>query len=309
MSFKDKSPRTSTSENLQQLNIKDHYQVIKELGRGTYGKVLLARCRETNAEVALKVLLKQGTKLRDFRREFKISYFLSPHFNIMDTYNVAFETPTSFVFAQEYAPLGDLFDVIEPQVGMTEDETKLIVKQIGSALDFMHSKQLVHRDIKPENVLVFAPDYSKVKLMDFGMTRQQGSVIRKTNGSIPYTPPEICEAVRNETIIVQTTSDVWAFGVLIFCILTGNFPWESADIGDVYFKEFVLWQRRKTVKIPSQWRKFTPRFMRLFRKMLEIKPDKRCNINEVYKYMSNMWLTTAKHGSDDDDCISSDDSG
>jgi serine/threonine-protein kinase SBK len=53
---------------------------------------------------------------------------------------------------------------------MSEKDSKTVMKQISSALDFMHSKQLVHRDVKPENILVFEKDFTKVKLMDFGMS-------------------------------------------------------------------------------------------------------------------------------------------
>ena len=252
-------------------------------------QVILAKCRQTGTQVALKLLPKSNTKLRDFQREFQLSYFLSPHASILDTYNVAFETKSSYVFAQEHAPLGDLFDAIPPQLGMRESDAKNVVKQLASALEFMHSKQLVHRDIKPENVLVMAQDFSRVKLMDFGMTRRHGTMVRKTNGSIPYTPPEVCEAVRNENILVGASADVWALAVLLFCMLTGNFPWENADIGDVYFKEFVLWQRRKTTKMPSQWRRFTPRAMKFFRKALDIKPERRCEVRELVKYLNDTW--------------------
>lgn len=290
----DRSPRSSTSDNLLQLELEDHYDIIKDLGKGTYGKVILARCKETDTKVALKILPKLTTKQREFKREFNYSYYLSPHYNIVDTYNVVFETNNSFIFAQEYTPLGDLFDAIPPQIGMAEKDAKTVIQQVASALDFMHSKNLVHRDIKPENVLIFEPDFSRVKLMDFGMTKKDGVLVRKINGSIPYTPPEICEAVKNEGIVVRVENDIWALGVLLFCMLTGNFPWENADIGDMYFKEFVVWQRRKSTKIPSQWRKFTPRLMRFFRKCLDIKIDKRCPVREVFKYVNDPWLVNQR---------------
>ncbi|CAG5118910.1 unnamed protein product [Candidula unifasciata] len=287
---KSRSPRNSTLEYPQMLSLRDHYQIVRDLGRGTYGKVVQAICKETGANIALKILPKTTTKLKEFQRELNISYYLSPHANIIDSYNVAFETRASYVFALECAPFGDLFDSIPPQVGMSEEDTKTVIRQVTSALEFMHSKKLVHRDIKPENILVMAPDFSKVKLMDFGMTRRDGATVRKTNGSIPYTPPEVCEAVRNETILVNSAIDVWALGVLLFCMLTGNFPWENADTGDIYFKEFILWQRRKTTKTPSQWRKFTPRVMKFFRKTLDIKPSRRSSVKELSKYINDSWL-------------------
>ena len=305
-----RSPRCSTTENLLSLSLQDHYEISRELGRGTYGKVVLGKCRETNHRVALKILPKTNTKLREFQKEFHFSYFLSPHMNIVDTYNVAFETRTSYVFAQEYAPHGDLFDAIPPQVGMSEKDAKCVIRQIGAALDFMHSKKLVHRDIKPENVLVFEEDFTKVKLMDFGMTRKDGVLIRKINGSIPYTPPEVCQAVKNESVTISSSVDVWAFGVLLFCILTGNFPWENADINDIYFSEFSKWQKRKSTKIPSQWRRFTPRLMRFFRKILDSKPERRSEVKDIFKYVNDPWIKPIKSSDDsdnDDDSITDSD--
>ena len=295
----DCSPRSSVSDSLCQQDLADHYCVMKELGSGTYGKVLLAECRHTNTKVALKVLPKSSTKLKDFLREFNFSYYLSPHRAILNTFDVAFETPTSYVFAQEHAPLGDLFETIIPQVGLPEHYTKNVVRQISSALEFMHSKNLVHRDIKPENILIFDEAFNKVKLMDFGMTKKVGTMVRKVSTGIPYTPPEICEAIKGERYSVELSADVWAFAVLIFCTLTGNFPWELAHQKDVFFCEFTSWQKRKTTKLPSQWKKFTPRALRMFRRMLEPKLDRRCAIREVYKYLDDSWLAVSPRSSED----------
>ncbi len=303
----DCSPRSSVSDNLYQMDLEEHYTVLKELGSGTYGKVLFCRCKQTDTKVALKVLPKSGTKLKDFIREFNYSYYLSPHRAVLNTFDVAFETVNSYVFAQEFAPLGDLFEAITPQVGLPENQCKTVVKQITSALEFIHSKNLVHRDIKPENILVFDEDLSRVKLMDFGMTKKTGTMVRKVSTGIPYTPPEICEALKGERYSVEISADVWAFAVLIFCTLTGNFPWELAHHKDIFFSEFGLWQRRKTTKIPSQWRRFTPRLMRMFRRMLEPRPEKRCGVKEVSKYFEDDWNIPVKRSSPEEKTINDND--
>ena len=286
----DCSPRSSVSDVLLRQDLDENYTIIKELGRGTYGRVVLAKCHQTKSEVALKMLPKSATKLRDFLREFNFSYYLSPHSSILNTYDLAFETPAQYVFAQEHAPLGDLFETITPQVGLHASQAQNVVRSIASALEFMHSKGLVHRDIKPENILMFDCDLDRIKLMDFGMTKKEGTMVKKVSKGIPYTPPEICDALKGERYSVDTGADIWAFAVLIFCILTGNFPWELAHSKDMFYNEFISWQRRKTVKFPSQWRRFTPRLMRLFRRMLEPRLDKRCAVIEVHKYMSDTWL-------------------
>lgn len=105
--------------------------------------------------MALKFVNKSKTKLKNFLREVSITNSLSSSPFIIKVFDVVFETEECYVFAQEYAPAGDLFDIIPPQVGLPEDTVKRCVQQLGLALDFMHSRQLVHRDIKPENVLLF----------------------------------------------------------------------------------------------------------------------------------------------------------
>ena len=176
----------------------DNYDILKKLGKGSYGTCVLALCRTTGQKVALKLLRKDKTPYRDFLREFQCSRLLAAHPNVVDTYNVAFETVEHFVFAQECAFQGDLFDFIQPRQGLPEKSVKSIARQLMSALSFLHQQRYIHRDVKPENVLVMDTKDWKVKLCDFGMILPTGSMARKTNNSIPYTPPEVTQAFRNE---------------------------------------------------------------------------------------------------------------
>lgn len=89
---------------------------------------------------------------------------------------------------------------------------------------------------------------------------------------------------------MELGSDCWQMGMLIFACLTARFPWERADIVDPRFREFIEWQKRKTVKTPKEFRRFTPRLMRLFRRWMEQKPTKRYPITEINKYLKDRWL-------------------
>lgn len=271
--------------------IKDHYAILRHIGSGTFGNVLLAICLKNQVRIALKKLPKASTKLEDFLREFNYSLRLAAHPVVVKTFDVAFETKTSYVFAQEFAPRSDLLKCVPPRIGLSECKTKAVVRQIGSALEFIHSKEIVHRDVKLENILVFDEKLFRVKLADFGVARQAGTVVCKVCSGTTYTPPEICDQPKGQNYRVETSADVWSFGVVVFCLLTGSFPWQMADgDGDPLFKGFAAWQTGRTDQVPEHWVRFTSVLMRLFRRMLEIRPKKRTVVQTVAKYTDHPWM-------------------
>lgn len=172
------------------------------------------------------------------------------------------------------------------QVALPEAAAKRCVHQVATALDYLHCKKLVHRDIKPENVLIFEKECRKVKLSDFGMTRWGGSSVKRMNGTIPYTAPELCDTSRHEGFCVDHSTDVWAFGVLLFCMLTGNFPWEKAMPCDHFYEEVARWQRRR----------FTDEALWMFRRLLSIERERRCSVKEVLSYLSQCWMLDTGDG-------------
>uniref|UniRef100_A0A8C8VPV3 Protein kinase domain-containing protein n=1 Tax=Pelusios castaneus TaxID=367368 RepID=A0A8C8VPV3_9SAUR len=289
-----------TSRSLPQLELQDQYTIIKELGSGTYGNVLLAEHRERGTALALKLMPKERTERRAFLREYCIALCLSAHAGFLNTLPIAFESPTHFAFAQELAPAGDLCAIVQDG-GLPEAQVKRCAAQLAEALDFMHGKALVHRDIKLDNVLLFDRECRRVKLGDFGLTRLEGTPVCAMSGTLPYAPPELCLLEAPETLELDTSLDVWAFAVLLFCLCTGCFPWDVAASADLRFEEFGAWQN-STVggQTPAPWRVFSAAAQEMFRRLLALDPNRRSPAIEAHKYLSVAWLVSGRGEQDRD---------
>uniref|UniRef100_A0A8C1P5Z3 Si:dkey-8e10.3 n=1 Tax=Cyprinus carpio TaxID=7962 RepID=A0A8C1P5Z3_CYPCA len=282
-----------TSQSLCKLEIKEHFNIIKEIGRGKYGRVLLVTHRCKGTPMALKVLPKASTKLQGFLREYCISLHLSCHPCIVGLFGIAFQSNEHYGFAQELVTGRDLFAIIHNMAAHCSESV-----QISCALEFIHRRGLVHRDIKPENVLLLDTQCRRVKLADFGLTQRRGTFIRFISGTLPYMAPELCAMVLEEgqkevtvpPLCVEPTLDTFAIAVLLFCILTGYFPWERCSDSDDFYEEFADWRRSpKKTPVPSQWKRFTPVCMQMFRRMLALDPSERCSVGEVKGYVGKDW--------------------
>ncbi|PSN56873.1 hypothetical protein C0J52_00658 [Blattella germanica] len=278
---------------LEKVNLAEEFDILQIVGEGWFGKILLAEHRATDNEMVLKALPKPYTALRDFYREFHYSLHLGAHRNIITTYDVAFETAGFYVFSQEYAPLGDL------------------TSNLASALEHLHARDLVHRDVKLDNVLVLKSDFSRVKLCDFGETRRAGTLVRRRNEWLPYSPPEVLLTNTDETYKAETSHDVWQFGIVVFVCLTGCLPWQKAGSDDPRYVRYLHWHGSNgvlmPVRRPKQFKILTSKAQRMFRKFLEPRPEKRPGgLADLPRFLEDRWLTRTSldrqtdNGTDDD---------
>ncbi|XP_052559871.1 serine/threonine-protein kinase SBK2 [Tympanuchus pallidicinctus] len=288
-----------TAQSLVRTEVAEHYEVIRELGRGKYGHVMLVTHRQRGTPMALKLLPKASTKLHTFLYEYCVALSLATHPAIIGMFGIAIESSQYYGFLYEPAMHKDLISIIKPRDGIPEPAAKHCAKQLVSALEFIHSRGLVYRDVKPENVLLFDPECRRIKLTDFGLTRPKGTKLKLVAGVIPYTAPELSNTTDAQGVPIDASMDAWAFGVLLFCLLTGYFPWEQSLPKDPFFEDFMLWQETGLEEnLPRHWKRLTAEAALMLRSLLALDPAKRCPVGGALRYVNCPWRQDEGHSGD-----------
>ncbi|GBP53244.1 hypothetical protein EVAR_88128_1 [Eumeta japonica] len=177
--------------------------------------------------------------------------------------------------------------------GIGEIHTKRVAKQLASALEHIHQRELVHRDVKLDNILIFKSDFSRIKLCDFGETRKVNSIVRRRNEWLPYSPPEVLKLPMDTSYKAVIVHDIWQFGIVIFICLTGCLPWQKAAFDDPRYTSYYNWYNSANPlkKQPKLWKMVSSKAQRMFKKFVEPREDRRAgNLQDLYRYMDDRWL-------------------
>ena len=216
-------------------NISD-FKLIKELGVGSYGRVILVQHKKTLAKYAIKAIDKRSQiNIQEkpyFIREIEIMYRVH-HPNVVKLFG-HFEDNNFCYFIMEYISGGNIYNLV-PKNGIKITSTKNIVsimKDVISATYYLHhmNPPIIHRDIKPENVVL---DQNMVgKLTDFGWSNYMHGDIKRTTvcGTPVYLAPEIISGRGHDEKV-----DIWCIGVLMFELITGFAPFQGNDVQTVKY--------------------------------------------------------------------------
>ncbi|KDO31358.1 ULK protein kinase [Saprolegnia parasitica CBS 223.65] len=203
-----------------------HYHVLERIGEGSFGKVYRGRRKYSGHIVALKFVSKRGKSekdLKNLRQEIHILRQLN-HANIISMLD-SFETEAEFCMVTEYGQ-GELYQILEDDRQLPEDEIKKIAVQLLQALYYLHSNRIIHRDMKPQNILVGTKQ--QIKLCDFGFARAisaDTSVLTSIKGTPLYMAPELVkEMPYNHTV------DLWSLGVILYELAVGRPPFYTDKI-------------------------------------------------------------------------------
>jgi dienelactone hydrolase/predicted Ser/Thr protein kinase len=210
-----------------------HYEILDRLGRGGMGVVYRARDLKLDRMVALKFLATELTmsqaERKRFIREAKAASALD-HPNIGIVFDID-ETPDGQTFiAMAYYPGETLKERAAARPPL--DETIGIAIQVAQGLAKAHSQGIVHRDIKPSNIIVTGDGVAKI--IDFGLATVSDATLSTTataKGTPAYMSPE--QSLGEE---VDARTDVWAFGVMLYEIVTGRLPFSGSSPAALLFE-------------------------------------------------------------------------
>ncbi|VVC89054.1 serine/threonine-protein kinase N-like [Leptidea sinapis] len=248
------------------------FRLLSVLGRGHFGKVILAQYKPTNEYFAIKALKKGDIIARDEvdsllseKRIFEVANAIRHPFLV--NLFACFQTEQHVCFVMEYAAGGDLMMHIHADV-FTEPRAVFYAACVVLGLQYLHENNIIYRDLKLDNLLLDTEGY--VKIADFGLCKE-GMGWGDRTGTFCGTPEFLAPEVLTETSYTRAV-DWWGLGVLIFEMLVGESPFPGEDEGEV-FDSIVNDEVRypRTLSLES---------IALMRRLLRKNPERRLGSSE-----------------------------
>ncbi|KAE8153247.1 kinase-like domain-containing protein [Aspergillus avenaceus] len=212
------------------------FQILKLIGKGTFGQVYQVKKKDTRRIYAMKVLSK---KVIIQKKE--VAHTLGERNILVRTAMAAspfivglkfsFQTPTDLYLVTDYMSGGELFWHLQKEGRFQEARAKFYIAELILALEHLHEHDIVYRDLKPENILLDANGH--IALCDFGLSKANLTQNDTTNtfcGTTEYLAPEVLLDEQGYTKMV----DFWSLGVLVFEMCCGWSPFYAEDTQQMY---------------------------------------------------------------------------
>ncbi|XP_053377054.1 serine/threonine-protein kinase Nek4-like isoform X7 [Mercenaria mercenaria] len=253
----------------------DQFEYIRNIGKGSYGEVTLARHKRDRKQYVLKKINLKKASSRERRSAEQEAKLLSKlkHPNIV-SYKDSFEKEGFLYIAMQYCEGGDLYNKLKEQKGTLLEERQLVewFVQIAMALQYMHERNILHRDLKTQNI--FLTKSKIIKVGDLGIARvldNSSDMATTLIGTPYYMSPELFS---NKPY--NHKSDVWALGCCVYEMMTLKHAFNAKDMNSLVYK--IL-----RGKMPPMPRQYSQDLVSLLRSMLHQDPGKRPTVNRILR--------------------------
>ncbi|RKF58523.1 Serine/threonine-protein kinase SCH9 [Golovinomyces cichoracearum] len=214
----------------------EDFQILKLIGKGTFGQVYQVRKKDTQRIYAMKVLQKKVIVQKK-----EVAHTVGERNILVRTamaespfivgLKFSFQTPTDLYLVTDYMSGGELFWHLQKEGRFDEKRAKFYIAELILALQHLHMHDIVYRDLKPENILLDANGH--IALCDFGLSKANLTKNETTNtfcGTTEYLAPEVLLDESGYTKMV----DFWSLGVLVFEMCCGWSPFYAEDTQQMY---------------------------------------------------------------------------
>ncbi|KAK6487335.1 serine/threonine-protein kinase 32C-like [Huso huso] len=250
----------------------DHFQILRAIGKGSFGKVCIVQKRDTEKMYAMKYMNKQQCierdEVRNVFRELEILQEIEHVFLVNLWYS--FQDEEDMFIVVDLLLGGDLRYHLQQNIQFTEEAVKLYICEMTLALDYLQNQHIIHRDLKPDNILLDEQGHAHLTDFNIATIIKDGERATALAGTKPYMAPEIFHSFVNGGTGYAFQVDWWSLGVTAYEVLRG---WRPYDIHSNSTVESLL-QLFSTVSVQyaSVWSKD---MVALLRKLLTVNPEHR----------------------------------
>ena len=253
------------------------YRFESVIGHGSFAVVILVSRLTDNQLFACKVVSQQylieNKLVESFQREVE-AFSKFNHPNVLKLFEFLNDDKLIYLI-MEYCAKGDLLNYISHHGQLTENQARIIFREILQAVDYLHRIPLAHRDLKLENILL--DENMKVKLADFGFIKPvSNDTLMKTKCGTPiYAAPELISQADYD----GRAADMWSLGVILYVLLVGKIPWETTNETQLFFQI-----RTARFHIPET---INPNAAKLISELMCPRPEMRITAPEA---LCNRWI-------------------